>query len=190
MKLITLCNGGATMVDDEDELVLRQYQWRKLSLANPYVYRTERGSGRMRYMAREIMDAPSGTVVDHIDRNPLNNCRANLRLVSKSDDLRNRRKYTIAAHRIRNPHESRYLALDLQRHIDNRGVFKRWLADRLGMSSGQMSHIVSRRRTVCESDARLLAELLQVEFFLAFELVKASKTLVEMEVPCPASSAA
>lgn len=43
-------------------------------------------------MHRLILDAPRGMVVDHIDHDGLHNWRANLRLCSQRDNLRNKRK--------------------------------------------------------------------------------------------------
>ena len=43
-------------------------------------------------MHRLITDAPPGTVVDHRDRNGLNNCRQNLRLCTQQQNLWNRKK--------------------------------------------------------------------------------------------------
>jgi HNH endonuclease len=39
---------------------------------------------------RFLMDAPKGVQVDHIDRNPLNNSRENLRLTDETGNARNR----------------------------------------------------------------------------------------------------
>lgn len=47
-------------------------------------------SGRKEDVHRYLLDAPRGKVVDHIDRDPLNNRRANLRLCTISENLQNR----------------------------------------------------------------------------------------------------
>ena len=57
------------------------------------------GGGRKRarnehfVLARVLMDAPEGSEVDHIDRNPLNNRRDNLRVVSHAVNMRNKSMY-------------------------------------------------------------------------------------------------
>lgn len=50
------------------------------------------------YFYRHLMERlhgkiPEGQEVDHVDHNPLNNTRANLRIVSSSENKRNRRKH-------------------------------------------------------------------------------------------------
>lgn len=44
------------------------------------------------YLHRFLIDAPKGIQVDHIDGNPLNNCRSNLRIVTDSENKQNRHK--------------------------------------------------------------------------------------------------
>lgn len=58
-----------------------------------YVTRTEQSpKKRMRWMHREIIDAPAGLDVDHRDRNGLNNRRSNLRVATRGQNLANRTK--------------------------------------------------------------------------------------------------
>lgn len=57
------------------------------AMAKPYG-----GNEKSLYMHRMIMCAPSGLQVDHIDHNGLNNCRANLRMVTSAQNQANRRR--------------------------------------------------------------------------------------------------
>lgn len=76
------------LVDEEDYEELSQYQW-KCNLEN-YVYRS---LGKQTiYLHRLIMKANNNFEVDHIDSNPLNNQRSNLRLVSHLQNSHNRAK--------------------------------------------------------------------------------------------------
>lgn len=54
-----------------------------------YVSRTVNRKGKL-YLHRWIMDAPRGLVIDHIDNDPLNNTRENLRICYHRDNARNK----------------------------------------------------------------------------------------------------
>ncbi len=47
------------------------------------------GCGGQILLHRLVMDAATGALVDHIDHNPLNNTRANLRLASNGQNMQN-----------------------------------------------------------------------------------------------------
>lgn len=49
------------------------------------------GSSTLVGLHRFLMDQPSGLVVDHIDRNPLNNKKSNLRIVTAAQNNQNTR---------------------------------------------------------------------------------------------------
>jgi hypothetical protein len=49
--------------------------------------------GERQYLHRRVMDAPEGVQVDHIDGDPLNCTRANLRLCTHAGNQHNRGKY-------------------------------------------------------------------------------------------------
>lgn len=74
-------------VDDLDDV--SGFQWRLDG--NGYVVRTVR-KVKIELLHRMILRVPSGKVVDHIDGDPSNNSRRNLRICTFAENLRNRRK--------------------------------------------------------------------------------------------------
>jgi len=96
MKEIKLSRGRIALVDDNDFGRINAHKWH---LNNPrhccYAERNvpmKNGNGftAMR-MHREIMNAPDGMEVDHIDGNGLNNQKSNLRLCTHSQNQANRK---------------------------------------------------------------------------------------------------
>ena len=95
MKRIKLTQGKYALVDDSDFEYLNQFNWTTSKAISRNTHYAGRGFKRsdgkwttMR-MHREIMDAPKGMEVDHIDGNGLNNQRANLRICTRSENARN-----------------------------------------------------------------------------------------------------
>lgn len=90
MMHIELTGGSVAVVDNEDFEALSRYRW-KLH-ANGYACRSARVGGKhvCILMHREVAMAPDGLQVDHIDLNKLNNTRANLRVVERSTNERNK----------------------------------------------------------------------------------------------------
>lgn len=89
MKEIILFSGEVTNVDDEYFDMLSKYKWYN---KNGYAVRYKRTKGKLKCfrMHRQIMGAISGQCIDHIDRNPLNNLKNNLRFVSFQENSFNR----------------------------------------------------------------------------------------------------
>jgi len=89
MKQIILFSGEITNVDDECFDMLSKYKWYN---KNGYAVRYKRTKGKLKCfrMHRQIMGAISGQYIDHIDRNPLNNLKNNLRFVSFQENSFNR----------------------------------------------------------------------------------------------------
>jgi len=83
------------LVDDEDFAALNQHKWcaTKRPDGNGFyaVRRTAVGAPLV-YMHKVIMGAVHGQVVDHKDRNSLDNRRGNLRFATKGQDVANRGK--------------------------------------------------------------------------------------------------
>ncbi len=81
-----------TLVDDEDYEVLTQYNW----MCNSYGYAVRRfrsGEGPRSgtcHLSRFILKCPKGMEVDHINGNPLDNRRCNLRIVTRAQNCMNK----------------------------------------------------------------------------------------------------
>jgi hypothetical protein len=90
-KQIQLTKGFVALVDDADYEWLSRQKWQaSWNGGNWYAVKTD-VIGTM-YMHRAIANAPSGSVVDHVDGNTLNNQRCNLRTCSQSENMQNRGK--------------------------------------------------------------------------------------------------
>lgn len=85
MKEIELTQNKYAWVDDEDFDEINRYKWSYHSRG--YAVRTYKRKAIL--MHRQIMNAPDGVDVDHINRDKLDNGRTNLRLCSRSDNRYN-----------------------------------------------------------------------------------------------------
>lgn len=87
---IDLGNGVFTEVDEEDFENLKKYRWTALVQGRlkkrAYSYQLKK------YLHRFLLDAPEGLTVDHIDGDPLNNKKANLRLATQQQNCSNSQK--------------------------------------------------------------------------------------------------
>ena len=93
VRQIPLPRGAVTLVDDEDYERLARYRWCRGG--GGYACRETavdgRGSKRITiYMHREVFTPPEGMEVDHINRDPLDNRRSNLRAATRGQNLANR----------------------------------------------------------------------------------------------------
>lgn len=91
---IPLSQGKVAIVSASDCDYLRQWRWCALFRKCDhrwYAVRTDHNKA-MIYMHRFIMDPPQSMLVDHADNNGLNNTRANLRICTHAQNLRNRKK--------------------------------------------------------------------------------------------------
>lgn len=99
MKIIPIMYKGealSVLVDDEDYDHLRGFRWffgkGKTKNAKGRIMRNgtyDPSKHVTVYLHREVMGAASGQFVDHIDRNPLNNQKSNLRFCSQTENNRN-----------------------------------------------------------------------------------------------------
>lgn len=93
MKQIELSEGIVTLVDDEDFDIVSRHKWRLIRMSGNYCYAVRFVERKAFLLHRELLGLAHGDVrvVDHIDGNGLNNCRANLRVCNQAENARNRR---------------------------------------------------------------------------------------------------
>lgn len=92
LKRIPLSQGYFTLVDDADYMVLSQHNWWVSRMSNNYVYAVGRIGGKPTALHRFLMQCPANMVVDHINRNALDNRRCNLHICTTAENGRNQRK--------------------------------------------------------------------------------------------------
>lgn len=92
VKEIILKGGHITLVDDEDYEILKSFKCHMSENAkNGHKYACCMINGRSHYMHRIIANAPRGMVVDHINRNSLDNQKHNLRVCTQMENTQNKR---------------------------------------------------------------------------------------------------
>ena len=98
MKEIKLTQGKVALVDDSDFEILNKYKWCLLKGYNTFYAQRrigvkEPGTRRYIMMHTAIMgELPKGYEIDHKDGNGFNNQRDNLRLVTRRQNMQNRRQ--------------------------------------------------------------------------------------------------
>lgn len=95
MKEIPLTQGKVALVDDADAAIVAPYKWYASRHRGTFYARTDTGGRLVRRrlaMHRVILGlgAGDGREVDHINGNGLDNRRANLRICTHAENLRNR----------------------------------------------------------------------------------------------------
>lgn len=94
MKEISLTRGKFALVDEEDFDRLIKYKWHCSYYG--YAIRTIRNKLTKKTevirMHREIIQCPKDYEIDHINNNPLDNRKENLRICSRAENCRNMRK--------------------------------------------------------------------------------------------------
>lgn len=91
MKKLKVCTGDFAIVDDDIFELVSGWHWHFDGHA---VYNKFRGI--VTYLHKLIFgDVPKGKLIDHIDRNPLNNLRSNLREATSSQNNINKAPYAV-----------------------------------------------------------------------------------------------
>ena len=88
LRRISIGRGLSVLVDAADYEWLSRYTWTTHNSG----YAARREKGRLIFMHREIVQAPPGLVVDHMDGNRQNNYRSNLRICTRRENSQNRAK--------------------------------------------------------------------------------------------------
>ncbi len=112
MKKLKLSRGKFALVDDEDFERLSKYKW------------TFNGHCAIHNLLlhRDIINCPLGMEVDHINHNPLDNRKANLRIVTGQQNLMNRRKTNKTK-------TSKFKGVWCSTVKGIKGVYKYWIAE-------------------------------------------------------------
>ena len=123
-KTIALTQGYVAIVNDEDYERLSSHSW-SVTRNKLHVYAQRRksdGRGVVR-MHREVIDAPPGYEVDHINGDTLDNRKENLRLCTKAQHQHNRRNSGTHSSRFKGVgrHGSKWRAFIERSHL---GVFE------------------------------------------------------------------
>lgn len=84
-----LVQGQKVLIDPEDEAIFHSYKWH-INDSGYAVWRGEiNGEKKTIRLHRLITRAPTGLIVDHINRNKLNNRKRNLRCTTQSVNMQN-----------------------------------------------------------------------------------------------------
>jgi hypothetical protein len=90
MKTIVTKRRHVILVSDEDYETVSKHKWYCCKSGRTRYASTVLHGGSIMTMHRMILNAPEGVLVDHKDRNGLNNQRENLRLCTSSENNRNK----------------------------------------------------------------------------------------------------
>jgi hypothetical protein len=119
MPEIITTKGRTVLVDDEDYATLSAHQWTNNDFQVCRWVKGDNGKRKIILMHREVLKVADGQFVDHINGDPFDNRRANLRPCTHAQNMRNSRQQ-------RNSHQP-YKGIEAQRgnwrariRIDNR----------------------------------------------------------------------
>jgi len=89
MKEIQLTKGKVALVDDEDFERINKRQWHALCNKGISYACNRNRAGKPIHMHREVLNAPPDVLIDHKDRNGLNNQKSDLRYCNTNQNLQN-----------------------------------------------------------------------------------------------------
>jgi len=92
--LVPLTRGQSAIIDEADLDIVSTFKWN----CSSHGYANTRLNNKVVYLHRFLLGAPKGTIVDHINRNKLDNRRSNLRFVTPKQSSWNtgpKRKHNI-----------------------------------------------------------------------------------------------
>lgn len=109
------------IIDKEDYEKISKFTW--WVKQNNYIYTNTQGriNRTSIYLHRLIMDAPKGLEVDHINHNPLDNRKENLRVCTKSQNNINKTNIYSGVTKFRNKWRARIKINKKETHI---GIFE------------------------------------------------------------------
>jgi hypothetical protein len=87
---IELC-GYKVLIDEEDLWLISFRKWQVNQRNEGYIYFTSRINGNHSSLHREIIKCPKSYFVDHINGNTLDNRKENLRVCTRSENIRNQK---------------------------------------------------------------------------------------------------
>src|SRR5687767_569491 len=88
MIILPLTQGYVTVISDEDEARVSAHKWSLLTSSSGSRYCIGSINGIYTLLHRFIMPVEDTVIIDHKDRNGLNNQRDNLRISSFADNAR------------------------------------------------------------------------------------------------------
>ena len=86
-KFIGIGRGKFAIIDADDFDALSKYSWVQRGPDQRYAYAYAKIGGVIRSMHREVMNAVPGQIVDHINHDPLDNRKSNLRFATHSENI-------------------------------------------------------------------------------------------------------
>ena len=92
VMLVPLTRGLFAKIDTADYDIVAPYMWCAVpDVCNVYATRAQQRDGSTTKMHRLLMGTPDGMHTDHINGDGLDNRRANLRICTRAENMRNRR---------------------------------------------------------------------------------------------------